>query len=246
MALGNGIMKKIFDEIQLAKAQNRKLLAILLDPDKIEINHLSVLIEKIKMSPATHILVGGSIVESDKIDELVLLLKEKLTLPIILFPGNPSQISLHADGILFLSLLSGRNPDYLIEHHVNAVPLLRKSNLEIISTGYILIESGSQTAVERVSQTQPMDRKNIELVCQTAKAGEYLGNKLIYLEAGSGAQLAVPLDMINAVSNEISIPLIVGGGIRSQHAIQSAFKSGADMVVIGNAFENDSNFFNFR
>lgn len=239
-------MKKIFDEIQLAKAQNRKLLAILLDPDKIEINHLSVLIEKIKMSPATHILVGGSIVESDKIDELVLLLKEKLTLPIILFPGNPSQISLHADGILFLSLLSGRNPDYLIEHHVNAVPLLRKSNLEIISTGYILIESGSQTAVERVSQTQPMDRKNIELVCQTAKAGEYLGNKLVYLEAGSGAQLAVPLDMINVVSNEISIPLIVGGGIRSQHAIQSAFKSGADMVVIGNAFENDSNFFNFR
>ncbi len=246
MALGKGIMKKIYDEILLAKAQNRKLLAILFDPDKIEINHLSVLIEKIKMSPATHILVGGSIVESDKIDELVLLLKEKLTLPIILFPGNPSQISLHADGILFLSLLSGRNPDYLIEHQINAVPLLRKSNLEIISTGYILIESGSQTAVERVSQTQPMDRKNIELVCQTAKAGEYLGNKLIYLEAGSGAKLAVPLEMIKAVSKEILIPLIVGGGIRSHQAIQAAFESGADMVVIGTAFENDSNFFNFR
>ena len=246
MALGKGIMKKIYDEILLAKAQNRKLLAILFDPDKIEINHLSVLIEKIKMSPATHILVGGSIVESDKIDELVLLLKEKLTLPIILFPGNPSQISLHADGILFLSLLSGRNPDYLIEHQINAVPLLRKSNLEIFSTGYILIESGSQTAVERVSQTQPMDRKNIELVCQTAKAGEYLGNKLIYLEAGSGAKLAVPLEMIKAVSKEILIPLIVGGGIRSHQAIQAAFESGADMVVIGTAFENDSNFFNFR
>jgi putative glycerol-1-phosphate prenyltransferase len=246
VALGKGIMKKIYDEILLAKAQNRKLLAILFDPDKIEINHLSDLIENIYMSPATHILVGGSIVESDKIDELVLLLKEKLTLPIILFPGNPSQISLHADGILFLSLLSGRNPDYLIEHQINAVPLLRKSNLEIISTGYILIESGSQTAVERVSQTQPMDRKNIELVCQTAKAGEYLGNKLIYLEAGSGAKLAVPLEMIKAVSKEILIPLIVGGGIRSHQAIQAAFESGADMVVIGTAFENDSNFFNFR
>ena len=246
MAFGKGIMKKIYDEILLAKAQNRKLLAILFDPDKIEINHLSDLIENINMSPATHILVGGSIVESDKIDELVLLLKEKLTLPIILFPGNPSQISLHADGILFLSLLSGRNPDYLIEHQINAVPLLRKSNLEIISTGYILIESGSQTAVERVSQTQPMDRKNIELVCQTAKAGEYLGNKLIYLEAGSGAKLAVPLEMIKAVSKEILIPLIVGGGIRSHQAIQAAFESGADMVVIGTAFENDSNFFNFR
>ncbi len=246
MALGIGIMKKIYKEILLAKAQNRKLLAILLDPDKIEINQFSDLVEKIKESPATHILVGGSIVESDKIDELVLLLKEKLSLPVILFPGDPSQISLHADGILFLSLLSGRNPDYLIEHHVNAVPILKESNLEVISTGYLLIESGSQTAVERVSQTKPINRNNIELVCQTAKAGEYLGNKLIYLEGGSGAQLAVPLEMINAVSNEISIPLIVGGGIRSHQAIQEAFVSGADMVVIGTAFENDSNFFNFR
>jgi phosphoglycerol geranylgeranyltransferase len=238
-------MKKIYDEILLAKAQNRRLVAILLDPDKVEMNYLSDLIEKIKTSPATHVLVGGSLVESDKIDELVLLLKAKLSLPIILFPGDPSQISLHADGILFLSLLSGRNPDYLIEHHVNAVPLLKESNLEVISTGYLLIESGSQTAVERVSQTQPLDRKNIQLVCQTAKAGEYLGNKLIYLEAGSGAQLAVPLEMVNAVSNEISIPLIVGGGIRSQQAIQAAFESGADMVVIGTAFENDSNFFKY-
>ncbi len=238
-------MNKIYEEILLAKVQNRKLVALLLDPDKVEMNYLSDLIEKIKTSPATHVLVGGSIVESDKIDELVLLLKAKLSLPIILFPGDPSQISLHADGILFLSLLSGRNPDYLIEHHVNAVPLLKESNLEVISTGYLLIESGSQTAVERVSQTQPLDRKNIQLVCQTAKAGEYLGNKLIYLEAGSGAQLAVPLEMVNAVSNEISIPLIVGGGIRSQQAIQAAFESGADMVVIGTAFENDSNFFKY-
>lgn len=239
-------MKKIYDEILLAKAQNRRLVAILLDPDKVEMNYLSDLIEKIKTSPATHVLVGGSLVESDKIDELVLLLKAKLSLPIILFPGDPSQISLHADGILFLSLLSGRNPDYLIEHHVNAVPLLKESNLEVISTGYLLIESGSQTAVERVSQTQPLDRKNIQLVCQTAKAGEYLGNKLIYLEAGSGAQLAVPLEMVNSVSNEISIPLIVGGGIRSQQAILAAFESGADMVVIGTAFENDSNFFKYE
>lgn len=239
-------MREIYQEILLAKSQNKKLLAILLDPDKVELNQLSDLIEKIKKSPATHILIGGSIVESNKIDELIFLLKEKLTLPIILFPGNPSQISLHADGILFLSLLSGRNPDYLIEHQVNAVPLLRKSNLEIISTGYLLIESGSQTAVERVSQTLPLNRNNFEMVCKTAKAGEYLGNKLIYLEAGSGAKLAVPFEMIKAVSNEILIPLIVGGGIRSHQAIQTAFDSGADMVVIGTAFENDSNFFNFR
>ena len=123
--------------------------------------------------------------------------------------------------------------------------ILKKSNLEVISTGYLLIESGGQTAVERVSQTKPLDRNKHEIVCQTAKAGEFLGNKLIYLEAGSGAQLAVPLEMITAVSKEISIPLIVGGGIRSQEAIQDAFNAGADLVVIGTAFENDSNFFNY-
>lgn len=238
------MMEKIYEEIRLAKVESRKLLAILLDPDKIDMDNLSVLIEKIKTSPATHIFVGGSIVETNKMNELVLFLKNQLSLPIVLFPGNPSQISTFADGILFLSLLSGRNPDYLIEHHINAVSLLKNSTLEIISTGYILIESGSQTAVERISKTKPLDRNNVEYVCQTAKAGEYLGNKLIYLEAGSGAKLAVPLEMITAVSKEISIPLIVGGGIRSHKAIQAAFEAGADLVVIGTAFENDFNFFN--
>ena len=238
------MMKKIYEEILQAKAQNQKLIAILLDPDKIEMGNLANLIEKIKISPAAYIFIGGSIVENKKIDEQVHLLKEKLTIPVVLFPGNPSQISILADGILFLSLLSGRNPDYLIEHHVNAVSILKNSFLEIISTGYILIESGSQTAVERISKTKPIDRNNVEYVCKTAKAGEYLGNKLIYLEAGSGAKIAVPLEMIKAVSREISIPLIVGGGIRSQKAIQNAFDAGADLVVIGTAFENDSNFFN--
>ena len=236
-------MKKIYEEILRAKAESRKLLAILLDPDKVDMDNLSVLVEKIKTSPATHVFIGGSIVKNKKINEQVHFLKEKLTIPIVLFPGNPSQISTFADGILFLSLLSGRNPDYLIEHHVNAVSVLKNSILEIISTGYILIESGSETAVERISKTKPLDRDNVEYVCQTAKAGEYLGNKLIYLEAGSGAKRAVPLEMIEAVSQEISIPLIVGGGIRSQKAIQDAFDAGADLVVIGTAFENDLNFF---
>jgi putative glycerol-1-phosphate prenyltransferase len=236
-------MQKIYQEIQSAKAENRKLLAVLLDPDKVDMVSLPILVENIKTSPATHIFVGGSLVETTKIDELVLFLKAKLKIPIVLFPGNPSQISTFADGILYLSLLSGRNPDYLIEHQVNAVPILKKSTLEIIPTGYLLIESGTETAVERVSQTKPLDRDNFEIVCQTAKAGEYLGNKLIYLEAGSGAKLSVPLDMISTVSNEISIPLLVGGGIRSQKAIQAAFEAGADLVVIGTAFENDCNFF---
>ena len=140
-------------------------------------------------------------------------------------------------------LLSGRNPDYLIEQQIEAVPILEKTNLEIISTGYILIESGSETAVERISKTKPLSRKNPDYVAQTAKAGELIGNKLMYLEAGSGAKKAVPTEMIKTVAGKISIPLIVGGGIRSKKEIEEAFEAGADLVVIGTAFENNSNFF---
>jgi phosphoglycerol geranylgeranyltransferase len=236
-------MKKIYQEIVQAKIDNRKLLAILLDPDKLDFDGLLLLTDKIKTSPATHIFVGGSIVETNKIDLLIQFLKDNLTIPILLFPGNPSQISTYADGILFLSLLSGRNPDFLIDHHVNAIPKLKNTSLEIIPTGYLLIESGSQTAVERVSQTNPLDRNNSNYVCQTAIAGEYLGNKLIYLEAGSGAKLAVPLKMIHEVSKGLSIPLIVGGGIRTLKGIKQAYDAGADLVVIGTAFENDVTFF---
>lgn len=234
----------LYNEILSAKQKGQKLLAILLDPDKIGLEEVAVLTDKINASPATHIFVGGSIVEADIIDELIVRLKQKTTLPILLFPGNPSQISNEADAILFLTLLSGRNPDYLIEHQVNAVPILKKTKLEVISTGYILIESGTQTAVERVSKTDPLDRENPDYVVQTAQAGEFIGNKLIYLEAGSGAKKAVPLEMIRKVSENIQIPLLVGGGIRSKMAIDAAYASGADLVVIGTAFEDNPDFFN--
>lgn len=237
-------MTRIYKNIIASKSKNEKLLAILIDPDKVNINEISILVEKINQSPATHIFIGGSSVENQIIDELILSIKEKSELPIVLFPGNPSQISNKADGILFLTLLSGRNPDYLIEHQVNAVPILKQTQLEVISTGYILIESGNQTAVERISKTKPIDRNNAKYVMQTAQAGEYIGNKLIYLEAGSGAELAVPQEMIALVAQNISVPLLVGGGIRSKEAIEKAYKSGADLVVIGTAFEEDINFFN--
>lgn len=233
----------IYKQILQFKEANQKLLAILLDPDKIVWENLVHLIEQIKQSPATHIFIGGSIVESKILDKLIIRLKEDIDLPIILFPGNPSQISVYADGILFLSLISGRNPDYLIQHQVNAVPILNQMDLEIISTGYMLIESGAQTAVERVSKTKPLDRNNIDYVVHTAQAGEMLGKKLIYLEAGSGAQQAVPLKMVQQVSQNIKIPLIVGGGIVNLQGIQKAYDAGADLVVIGTAFENDLNFF---
>ena len=236
-------MKELYTNIVQAKNENSKLLAILLDPEKLLISDVKNLCKKINESPATHIFIGGSTYNGNHLDELIKEIKQCLDLPLFLFPGDYKQISAEADAILFLSLLSGRNADYLIEHQVNAVPVLEKTKLEIIPTGYLLIESGIETAVERVSNTKPLDRNNINYVCQTAKAGELLGNKLIYLEAGSGAKLAVSLEMIEQVAQSIQIPLIVGGGIRSKKEINDAFNAGADMVVIGTAFENDNTFF---
>ena len=236
-------MKELYRDILQAKNENSKLLAILLDPEKLLLSDVKNLCKKINKSPATHIFIGGSTYNGNHLDELIKEIKQYVDLPVFLFPGDYKQVSAEADAILFLSLLSGRNPDYLIEHQVNAVPILEKTNLEIISTGYLLIESGVETAVERVSKTKPLDRKNIDYISQTAKASEYLGNKLVYLEAGSGAKLAVPIEMIESVANTIQIPLIVGGGIRSKEAIDDAFNAGADMVVIGTAFENDNAFF---
>ena len=244
MPLKKNKMNSIYEAILEAKKEGRKLLAILLDPDKVDIGTLNNLIVKINQSAASHVFIGGSLVHTDTIDELISRIKQACILPVVLFPGNPSQISILADGILFLSLISGRNPDYLIEHQVNAVPLLRAAGLEVISTGYLLIESGSETAVSIVSQTTPLDRNNLDYVLQTAQAGEFLGNKLIYLEAGSGAKLAVPLRMIRHVAENIRVPLIVGGGIRTRQGIQDAYDAGADLVVIGTAFENNFEFFN--
>ncbi len=236
-------MKELYTNIVQAKKENRKLLAILLDPEKLLISDIKNLCEKINKSPATHIFIGGSTYNGNQLDDIIKEVKQYVNLPIFLFPGDYKQVSDKADAILFLSLLSGRNADYLIEHQVNAVPILEKTNLEIIPTAYLLIESGIETAVERVSKTKPLKRDNINYVCQTAKAGELLGNKLIYLEAGSGAKLSVPLEMIEQVAKSIQIPLIVGGGIRSKQGIDEAFNAGADMVVIGTAFENDKTFF---
>ena len=180
-------MQNLYQNILEAKKNRQKLLAILIDPEKVSIEQAIVLSDKIKKSPATHIFVGGSTFNGTHLDELIYVIKTTTQLPVLIFPGHPSQVSNEADGILFLSLLSGRNPDYLIEHHINSVDVLAKSNLEIIPTGYLLIDGGNETAVQRVSQTQPIAHSNIELAYKTAKAGEFLGQKLIYLEAGSGA-----------------------------------------------------------
>lgn len=235
---------KIYSEILDAFQNKKRLLAVLLDPDKVDFNEIKHLVEKINQSSATHILIGGSLVFSDFIAKIISEIKIFTNLPILLFPGHPSQIAENADGILFLSLLSGRNPDYLIEHQVKSAPLLKKSKLEILPTAYLLIESGGITAVEKVSKTVPILRKHIDEAVATAQAGELMGNKLIYLEAGSGALHAVPQEMIEKVTASVEIPVIVGGGIRTKQGIENAYDSGATMVVIGTAFENDSEFFN--
>jgi len=236
-------MESIYNSILHSISKDERLLAVLIDPDKMKLKGLTDFMMKLNNSKATHVFVGGSTVE-DKITEvLVIEIKKHTKLPVILFPGDITQITNEADALLFLSLLSGRNPDYLIDKHVKAIPKLRGSKLEVIPTGYLLIENGKETSVQRVTQTKPIAKNDIQLVVDTASAGELLGMKLIYLEAGSGALHPVSEDIIKAVKQEIKIPLIVGGGIKSIEQLENAYKSGADIVVIGTAFENDKSFF---
>lgn len=229
----------ILESIQSAK----KKLAVLIDPDKMKTQDVSGFISKVNQSLATHIFVGGSEVDEDLTDALVEEIKKHTQLPVILFPGDVIQITDKADGILFLSLISGRNPDYLIGKQVEAVSKLSNTHLEIIPTGYLLIENGKETAVQRVSQTKPIKRSDIQTIKDTAKAGELLGMKLIYLEAGSGATHPIEPQIISEVKQQLNIPLIVGGGIRSKSEMELAYNAGADVVVIGTAFENNENFF---
>jgi putative glycerol-1-phosphate prenyltransferase len=237
-------MTSIYQDIVRLSEQNEKLLAVLIDPDKIEIESISSLSKQIQNTHVNYIFVGGSEVEESNTEEVVKELKRHIDLPVILFPGDVSQITNLADGILFLSLISGRNSDYLIDKHVQAVSKLEYSNLEVIPTGYILVENGHETAVQRVSQTEPISVTDINTITNKAKAGELLGMKLVYLEAGSGAKSPVPSDIIRQTKRKLKIPLIVGGGIRSKVQLDDAYNAGADLVVIGTAFENDENFFN--
>jgi len=234
----------IYQNILSAKKEGKKLLAVLIDPEKIDIENIPLFFEKVHQSIATHIFVGGSTDKNNETENVVIAIKNNTTLPVILFPGDVSQITNKSDGILFLSLLSGRNPEYLIDQQIKAAPILQNSNLEILSTGYVLIDGRKETATQKVSNTRPIPQNNLELILNTAMAGELLGKKLIYLEAGSGATVPVDANIISIVKNNLNIPLIVGGGIRSKKQLENAFAAGADIVVIGTAFENDETFFN--
>ena len=223
--------------IQRASKNGEKLLAILLDPDKTTLDELPEVAQKIARLRAHFIFVGGSFVKNNTTAFFVKTLKEHTEIPVILFPGDYSQVTDYADALLFLSLLSGRNPEYLIEQQIKSVPYLKNSTLEIIPTGYILIDGGTQSSVLKISNTTPIPQENIELAVATAVAGMYKGKQLIYLEAGSGAKKPVNSNLIAKVKENINIPLFVGGGIKSREQLQSAYESGADLVIIGTAFE---------
>lgn len=217
-------------------SSNEKQLAILIDPGKYGVDCLVNLLQIMQQKPPHYVLVGGS-TTSSSMDETINLIRQYLDVPVILFPGNASQFTPKADALMYLSLISGRNPDYLIGQHVLSSISIKKSGLKVVPVGYMLIESGRMTSVEYISNTKPIPSNKAEIAVCTAVAGELLGMQSIYLEAGSGADHPVPAEMIAAVKKNISIPLIVGGGIRTVEALKNAYASGADVVVVGNILE---------
>jgi phosphoglycerol geranylgeranyltransferase len=215
-----------------------KKFALLIDPDKYSVQSLIATIYAADELKISAILVGGSLV-SDRIDSTLEIIKKNTNIPVILFPGSLLQLSSKADAILLLSLISGRNPDYLVGNHVLAAPYLKKSGVEVIPTAYILIGEGNSSSVEYISNTKPIPAEKYDLVVATALAGEFMGNKLIYLESGSGASNSVNAELVKLVKRNISIPLIVGGGLKNPQQIIDISKAGADIIVVGNAVENN-------
>ncbi len=229
------IYQKIFNK-------DKKRIAVLLDPDKLNDEQARRMADKIEQSPADIVLVGGSLV-SNSVDDTVKAIKQCTDKPVVLFPGGGNQLSPYADALLLLSLISGRNPEYLIGEHVKSSYRILKSGIEVISTAYVLIDGGAITSVQYVSNTMPIPANKVDLAVATALAGEQIGMRNIYLEAGSGALNPVPEATIRAVSRVCKSPLMVGGGLRSMQAIDRALNAGADIAVIGTAFENNPDFF---
>lgn len=229
----------IYSDLLKARQQGRKRLAVLIDPDKMRINALEQLIDLSVRCKVDYFFIGGSLIVNSQLDKCLEMVRDRCEIPLVLFPGNSYQLSFHADAILFLSLVSGRNPDLLIGQHVIAAPYLKLSPLEVLSTGYMLIDGGVGTTVQYMSNTMPIPSTKTDIAICTAMAAEMLGLKLIFMDAGSGASRPVSADMIAAVRGAVSIPLIVGGGIKSTEKVRENLEAGADVIVIGNAFESD-------
>lgn len=218
------------------------MLAILIDPDKAAPEHLQNVLKNANIEKVDLLLIGGSVLTHGNIHDTIKTVKSLCDIPCIIFPGSPDQISSEADAILLLSLISGRNPELLIGKHVESALRLKQSNLEILPTGYILIDGGAPTTVSYISGTTPIPANKPGLAAMTALAGEQLGFGIIYMDAGSGAKNPIPPQMISSVREHTNQPIIVGGGIRTTEGIRAAWNAGADVVVIGNRLEEDPDF----
>ncbi len=230
----------IYEHLLQVRERRGAGLMVLLDPDRHDIDVIERRALEAQKSGCDGFLIWSSLLTTDNFDEVVQRVKGTVDVPVILFPGGVQQLSAHADALLFLSLISGRNPQHLIGDHVQAAPIIRKMGLEVIPTGYILVESGAVSTVQYISDTRPIPRDKLDIAESHALAGEYLGLKLVYLEGGSGARLSVPEEMIRSVRATISVPLVVGGGIRTPEEAHKKIEAGADWVVVGNVLEKQS------
>jgi putative glycerol-1-phosphate prenyltransferase len=231
---------RIYQSLLHHKAKGQKSFAVLIDPDKVTEGKIDELIVLATEARVDYLLVGGSLVVTNRLDEVVQQIKKNCDIPVILFPGSPSQITSYADALLYLSLISGRNAELLIGQHVISAPFVKQSRLEIISTGYMVIDGGAPTTVSYISNAAPIPADKNEIAMCTAMAGEMLGMKLIYMDAGSGAKRPISESMIEQVAQVIEVPLVIGGGITDPEKAYRNCKAGADMIVIGNAIEKDA------
>ena len=242
------MINRIYNSLIEKKRHGKKSFAVLIDPDKVNDGKMESLINLAINAKVDYFLVGGSLVISNYLDDCIQFIKRSCNIPVVLFPGSPSQVSKYADALLYLSLISGRNPELLIGQHVISAPVVKNSGLEIMSTGYIVIDGGAPTTVSYISGAAPLPSDKDEIAMCTAMAGEMLGMKIIYMDAGSGAKRPITESMIERVAQSISIPLIVGGGITDPEKAYLNCKAGADLIVVGNAIEKDASLikFNFR
>src|SRR5436190_18304189 len=230
----------IYKSLEERKKTGRRSFAVLIDPDKVDHPMLDELMDLSTAARVDYFLVGGSLVISNHLDNVVQHIKKNCSIPVILFPGSPTQISKYADALLYLSLISGRNPELLIGQHVVSAPSVKQSGLEILPTGYMVIDGGAPTTVSYISNASPIPHDKNEIAMCTAMAGEMLGMKLIYMDAGSGAKRAINESMIKIVADHIEAPLIIGGGILQPEKAYLNCKAGADVIVVGNAIEKDA------
>ncbi len=233
-------LKDIYPSLCKRKMNGKKSFAVLIDPDKVNDEKMHELIQLAVAAGVDYFLVGGSLVISNYLDECVQFIKRNCSIPVLIFPGSSTQVSKYADALLYLSLISGRNADLLIGQHVVSAPAIKQSGLEIMSTGYMVIDGGAPTTVSYISNATPLPSDKNEIAMCTAMAGEMLGMKLIYMDAGSGAKRPVTESMIAKVANCIEVPLIIGGGIIDPEKAYLNCKAGADVIVVGNAIEKDS------